>query len=220
VVRDIAADYQENALRLLGNLNTRHRQEQADTMASLRKASRDSFSVFSGAGQDMGVLLSRLREMDVNHTADTLMQPVLAHKLDAVTRLCQKRLDNCTENGALEDGSITDSEDSLDNLSETYRVRLCEAVRRSDDASDVPGKANLQVDDFIMQCLRGETKKVHRPQVKPPGKGVGNANAALEVFLDGIINTLQEKGGRDDLIWAENAVDLVSEDSAFQALTS
>lgn len=161
----------------------------------------------------MAVLISRLREMDVTYTADTLTRPVLAQKLDAVARLCQTRLDNYARDGPLGDDSVSESEDSLDNLSETYRVKLFEAVQRPDDTSDVSGKANLKVDEFIKRCLQGETRKVHHPQVKNPERGAQNANDALEVFLDGFINTLQEKSGKCDLVRAKTVVDVGSEDS-------
>src|SRR5689334_20623422 len=72
VVREIAVDYQENALRLLDNLSARHNHEKKKTMAALRKATREALSLFAGAGQDMAILISQLRDMDVTHTADML----------------------------------------------------------------------------------------------------------------------------------------------------
>ncbi|KAG7292735.1 hypothetical protein NEMBOFW57_002775 [Staphylotrichum longicolle] len=169
-------------------------------MRTLRKACRDAFSVFSGAGQDMGILISRLREMNASHTADTLTRPLLVQKLGGVARLCQSRLDGHVKNGSLEDDL-------------TYRVKLFEAVRRTDNALDVSDEVNVQVNEFIKRCFRGETNKLHHPPAKDPEKNTRNANDALEVFLGGIISRLEENSERSNPPKAETAIDIASEDS-------
>ncbi|KAK3300742.1 uncharacterized protein B0H64DRAFT_334247 [Chaetomium fimeti] len=215
VIRDIAADYKANASNLLNNLRARHGREKKDTLTALRKASSSSFAIFSGAGQDMAILIDKLRDMDVAHTADTIRRPVLAEKLDSVVMLCQTRLTNCDREGLIGDGVASESDDSLDGLAETYRLRLIETVRQSEGQSPkVPGKVDLQVEDFMKQCLYGTTKRITTPTAKKSDKPARNADEALEVLLDGIINTLQEsrEGGNPDRAAAQD-IDIVSEDS-------
>jgi hypothetical protein len=217
IARDIAADYRDNALRLLDNLSTRHGQEKSDTLIAIRKTSRAAFSVFSGAGQDVAVLINGLRDMDVTHTSDALTRPALAEKLDIVARLCQRRLSNYVRNGSVEEDDASEPEDNLDGLADSYRLKLAGAVRRPDDQA--PGdssEVDSQVDEFIQRCLGGETRKArHTETRKSEKKSARNADEALEDFLDGILNRLQESkdGGSLDRAVARNVVD-VSEASA------
>ena len=217
IVRDIAADYRANALRLLDNLSTRHGQEKSDTLTAIRKTSRAAFSVFSGAGQDVAVLINGLRDIDVTHAADALTRPALAEKLDIVARLCQTRLSNYVRNGSVEEDDTNEPEGNLDGLADAYRLKLAGAVRRPDDQT--PGDSNevdLQVDEFIQRCLSGETRKLrHTETRKPEKRSARNADEALEVFLDGILNKLQQNdsGSRLDRAVARNDV-AVSEASA------
>lgn len=161
----------------------------------------------------MGILISRLREMDASHTADTLTRPLLVQKLDGVARLCESRLDGHIQNGSLEDDLVSEPEDTLDSLSETYRVKLFEAVRRPDDAPDVSGEVNLEVNEFIKRCFRGQTKRLHHPPAKDPEKSTRNANDALEVFLGEIIGRLEEKSEGSNPPKAETAINIASENS-------
>jgi hypothetical protein len=216
VVRDIAADYQDNALRLLDHMSARHEQEKTNTLIALRKASRASFSVFSSAGQDMAVLINRLRAMDVTRTADTLRRPALAQKLDVVAKLCQTKLSSYVQNEPFGNDAASESDDSLDDLAEAYQLKLVQAVRRSDDkVFEDSGTMKMQVDEFMKRCLHGGTKRVPRTEARKPDRAARNADEALEVFLDGIINTLQENGGAGGCGHAApgNIVSLVSEDS-------
>jgi hypothetical protein len=217
IVRDIAADYRDNALRLLDNLNTRHAQEKSDTLIAIRKTSRAAFSVFSGAGQDIAVLINGLRDMDVTHTADALTRPVLAEKLDIVAKLCQTRLSNYIRNGSAEEDDASEPEDNLDGLADAYRLKLAGAVRRPDDQTHGDSREVVsQVDEFIQRCLGGETRKARHTETRKAEKRLArDADEALEVFLDGILNRLQESKGADSLgrVVARN-VDDVSEDSA------
>ncbi|KAK4149003.1 hypothetical protein C8A00DRAFT_19259 [Chaetomidium leptoderma] len=217
VVRDIAADYQANALRLLENISSRHGQEKTDTLTALQKTSRAVIPVFSNAGQDMAILVSRLRDMDVTHTANTLTRPVLAEKLDMVARLCQTKLSNCIQNGPPGDDVGDGSDDNLDVLSESYQLKLFEAVRQPGNQTTEKGlgEVDSQVDAFINRRLRGGPKKVHRAEARKPDKSARSADEALEVLLDGIINTLQEDKNGDglDRAAAEDAAEVVSDDS-------
>ncbi len=187
-------------------------------MATLRKASRETFSLFSGAGQDMAVLISKLRDMDAAHTAEKLTRPVLAQKLDAVARLCQTRLDSYTRNEPLEDGTESDPDDTLDGLSNAYRAKLLEAIRRPSEAAETSGAMNSEVDEFVQQCLQGEAKTVRRIKVKKPEESTRNADDALEVFLDGIMSTLQEKNDGSVIARPGDSVDVASEDSDMVAM--
>ena len=198
---------------MLDNLSARHGQEKIDMMAALRKASREAFSLFASAGQDMAILIDKLRDMDTTHTADKLTRPTLAQKLDAVAGLCQTRLNNYKLDGQLGDGPETDSDDPIDDLSETYRVKLFDAVRRPGDAAEVAETMDSEVDEFVKRCLQGDAKNVRHTKVKKPEEPTRDADGALEVFLDGIMNTLQEKNHGRSLVKAGNVVDIVSEDS-------
>ena len=214
VVRQIAADYQENALHLLDNLSARHGQEKIDMMTALRKASREAFSLFASAGQDMAILIEKLRGyMDTAHTADKLTRPALAQKLDAVAGLCQARLDSYKQDGQLGDGPETDSNNPLDDLSEIYRVKLFDAVRRPGDAAEAAEMMDSEVAVFVKRCLQGDAKHVRHTKVKMLEEPARDVDGALEVFLDGIINTLQEGNHGCGLVEAGNAVTVVSEDS-------
>jgi hypothetical protein len=213
VVRDIAADYQENGIRLLDNLHARHVQEKDGMMATLHKASRETFSLFAGASQDMAILINELRDMDAAHTAEKLTRPVLTQKLDAVAQLCQSRLDNYTQTGPLEDAPESDADDTLDGLSATYRTKLLEAVRRVNDASETSGVMNSEIDEFVRRCLHGETKNVRHARAKKPEEPTRNADDALEVFLDGIMSNLQEKEDGGGIVRIESGLGVASEDS-------
>jgi hypothetical protein len=221
IVRDIAADYRDNALRLLDNLNTRHGQEKSDTLIAIGKTSRAAFSVFSCAGQDVAVLINGLRDMDVTHTADALTRPVLAEKLDIVAKLCQTRLSNYARNELLEEDDASGSEDNLDGHANAYRLKLAGAVRRPDNQT--PGdssEVDSQVEEFIQRCLGGETRKPRHTETKKPEKrSARNADEALEDFLDDILNRLQEDNGEGSLgsAVARNVVD-VSECSAMAGM--
>ncbi|KAH6650375.1 hypothetical protein F5144DRAFT_481482 [Chaetomium tenue] len=216
VVRDISEDYKANALNLLNNLSARHGQEKKTILTALRKASNAAFAIFSGAGQDMATLISKLRDMDVTHTADTIRRPVLAEKLDSVVTLCQARL------GPAGDDVLNESENGLDGLAETYRLKLTEAARQSDDQSPgTSGKVELRVDEFMRQCLDGKPKRIPSPAAKKPERPARNADEALEVLLDGIINTFQKSrdGGNLDRA-VENIANVVSEDSDMADIAS
>lgn len=218
MVRDIAFDYQENALRLFENLNARHSMEKDDTRTALRKASQAAFSVFSSAGQDIAILIGGLRDMNTTHTADTLRRPVLVEKLDEVTRLCQTRPSKYTRSGPLGDDVATESEDSLDGLAEIFRLRLVEAIGQSNDQI-LARSSNMgsQVDEFIRRCLHGDAKKAHRARTKAkkPDRPAPNADEALGVFLDDILNTLQERRDDDsiDQVAVKKVIDAATEDS-------
>lgn len=217
IVRDIAADYRENALRLLDNLDTRHDQERSDTLFAIRKTSRAAFSVFSGAGQDVAILINGLRDMDVARTADALTRPALAEKLGAVARLCQMKLSSYVRKGQVEDDEGSELEDNLDGLADTYRLKLIGAVRRSDDRTlGDSSEVDSQVEEFIQRCLDGESRKTRYTETRKPEKrSARNADEALEVFLDGILNKLQENkdGANFDGAVALNAINVVSEGS-------
>lgn len=213
VVREIAADYQENALRLLDNLSARHGQEKAVIMAALRKASREAFSLFASAGEEIVILVDKLRDMHTAHTADKLTRPALAQKLDAVAGLFQTRLNNYKQEGLLGDGHETDSDRALDDLSETYRAKLLGAVRRLDDAAEAAETMDSEVDEFVKRCLQGDTKKAWRAKVKKQEEPTRDADDALEVFLDGMMNTLQENHHGRDISEVGNVANAVSDDS-------
>lgn len=216
IVRDIAADYRENALRLLDNLSARHGQEKSNMLVAIRKTSRDAFSVFSSAGQDVALLINGLRDMDVAHTADALTRPVLADKLDVVAGLFQTRLSNYARSGPFED-DVSESGDNLDVLAETYRLKLDDATRRPDErAPGILSEVDSQVDEFIQRCLDGETRKArHTETKKPERRSARNADEALEVFLDGVLNKLgkDKAGSISDKGAARNVDDVVSEGS-------
>lgn len=195
IVRDIAAEYQENALRLLDNLRARHDEEKTSTLAALRTTSRAAASVFSGAGQEMADLINNLQEMDAAHAADALTRPILALKLESVAQLCQARLESYAD-GKRGSDLATEPEDSLDGLAQTYQAKLFDALGKLDNAVDHPNEVDSQVDEFITRCLSGETIEVQRVEVKKPVKPAKNADdALLEVLLDGIMNTFQETAG-------------------------
>ncbi|AEO53797.1 hypothetical protein MYCTH_2295606 [Thermothelomyces thermophilus ATCC 42464] len=198
VVRDIATDYQKNAISLLETLSARHEEEKAKAAAALRKASRSAFSICSSAKQDIVVLVNTLRGMNVTQTAETIRRPGLAQKLDALSRLCQAELSNSTQDAPTENDASGASENNLNSLTETYRRRLVEAVRRPDAlASGASDVVRSQVDDFMKRCLLAdEVKEVHCTKGKQAGTSVKNADDALEAFLEGIIGTLQESKGR------------------------
>jgi hypothetical protein len=155
--------------------------------------------------------------MDVTHTSDALTRPALAEKLDIVARLCQRRLSNYVRNGSVEEDDASEPEDNLDGLADSYRLKLAGVVRRPDDqASGDSSEVDSQVDEFIQRCLGGETRKArHTETRKSEKKSARNADEALEDFLDGILNRLQESkdGGSLDRAVARNVVD-VSEASA------
>ncbi|KAL2176092.1 uncharacterized protein P884DRAFT_204264 [Thermothelomyces heterothallicus CBS 202.75] len=198
VVRDIATDYQKNAISLLETLSARHEEEKAKAAAALRKASRSAFSIYSSAKQDIVVLVNTLREMNVTQTAEAIRRPGLAQKLDSLSQLCQAELSNSTKDAPTEIDVSGASENNLNGLTETYRRRLVEAVLRPDElASRASGVVRSQVDDFIKRCLlANEVKEVHCTKGKQAGTSVKNADDALEAFLEGIIGTLQESKGR------------------------
>ncbi|KAK4129036.1 hypothetical protein N657DRAFT_630017 [Parathielavia appendiculata] len=198
VVRDIVADYQDNAFRLLDNLSGRHDQERTETLVALRQASRAAFSVFSGAGHDMAVFINKLRDMDVTHTAHTLTRRDLARKLHTVAQLSQTKLGSYVRDEPFGgDAASKFDGGGLDVLAETYRLKLLDAVQRPDGhVSAAVDGVDMRVDDSIKRYLRGETRKVHRPEVSQLKKPARNADEALEVFLDGILGTLQENKDR------------------------
>ncbi|AEO70692.1 uncharacterized protein THITE_46484 [Thermothielavioides terrestris NRRL 8126] len=218
VVRDIAVEYQENALRLLDNLSARHIQERSGTLNALRNASRGAFSTFSGAGSDMAILTAGLRDMDVTNTAETLKCPVFAQKLDDAARLCQAAVGHYTghpDSTASGDGFVWDGEgrsEILGDLAESYRLQLFEATQRPDaQALENCDKVATQVDEFIKCCLRSEPKKVCLAGAKRPGKPARTADRALEVFLDRAIGTLQESSNKEES--PESVVHVASEGS-------
>ena len=198
---------------MLDNLSSRHGREKNDLMTALRKASREEFSLFESAGQDMAILLDKLQDLDTADTADKLTRPALAQKLDAVAGLCQTRLNNYKQGGQLGDGPETDLDEPLDDVSETYRVKLFDAVRRSGDAAEVAETMDSEVDEFVKRCLQGDAKNIRHIKVRKPEESTRDADGALEVFLDGIMNTLQERNHGRDLVEVETVVDAVSEDS-------
>lgn len=215
VIRDIADDYRANALTLLNNLTTRHDQEKTETSTALRKASSATFTIFSGAGQDMAILINKLRDMDVTHTADIIKRPVLTEKLDSVVRLCQSRLSSCIQEGPIEDDVVNEPGDSPNVLAETYRLKLIEAARQSASQSpETSGKVDLRVDEFMRQCLDGKPKRIPSLTIKEPHKPARNADEALEVLLDGIIDRFQESrdGGNLERAVSEDIGNVVSED--------
>ncbi|KAK3309729.1 uncharacterized protein B0T15DRAFT_570447 [Chaetomium strumarium] len=199
IIRDIASDYESNASRLLHNLNARHLEEKAETLAALRKALRAVFSVFSGAGLDMANHIENLRELEIAHAADTLRRPALAEKLDAVTRLCQTMLNSYCQEGPLH-SSITDDgasgkDEGLDNLEEAYRAKLLGAVQRSNSqALESHDEVSSQVHEYITRCLGGESKKTHQVVAKKPGGPARTADEALEVLLNRMIGRMQQNG--------------------------
>jgi hypothetical protein len=231
IVRDIAAEYKDNALRLLDNLRVRHDEEKTSTLAALRTTSRAAASVFSGAGQEMADLINNLQEMDAVHAADALTRPILALKLESVAQLCQARLESYAD-GKRGSDLATEPEDNLDGLAQTYRAKLFDAVGKLDNAVDHPNEVDAQVDEFITRCLSGETTEIQRVEVKKPVKPAKNADDALEVLLDGIMNTFQETAGTsaqsnlgnaavdvdEDLEMAD--IDLLGHDSGLHTLFS
>ncbi|KAL1839276.1 hypothetical protein VTJ49DRAFT_1676 [Mycothermus thermophilus] len=195
IVREIAADYRENATKLLQNLSMRHDQEKKGIFAALRRASQTLFSIFSSAKQDLAVLIENIRGMDITHTGDVLTRPALTQKLDAVAKLCRARLrDNGTE---LPDGEGLNGPDH-DELQHSYQQRLMNALHGVDDQTrDSLDKIASEVDDFIQQCLEGKMGViVQREENAPekPAKKVENADEALEVLLDGILDSLKDNG--------------------------
>ncbi|KAK4098819.1 hypothetical protein N658DRAFT_543497 [Parathielavia hyrcaniae] len=196
VVRDIVADYEENAFRLLDSLSGRHGQERTETLLALKQASRAAFSVFSGAGHDMAVFINKLRDMDVNHTASALARPVLAQKLDTVARLSQAKLGSYVRDEPSGGDAASEADDGPDVLTETYRLKLLDVVQRPDQqVSTATDGVDMRVDDFIKRYLQGETRKTQHPEVSQLEKQARNADEALEVLLDGILGTMKESRG-------------------------
>lgn len=201
-MRDIANDYQENALRLLKNLSARHIEEKTDALTALRKASGAAFSIFSGAGHDMRILSGRLRDMNITDTDTTLRRPALNQKLDVVAQLCQTKLSSNVEDGLeqLEDDSGSElgvAKGRVDGLADTYRLKLCGAIRKPNDQTfEVYDKMNSEVDSFIERCVKGESQPepVSRPEVKKTDTSDRTADEALEAILDKMIaiGTLRE----------------------------
>lgn len=192
VVRDIATDYRKNAARLLETLSTRHDEEKAKTVAALRKVSRSAFSIYLSAKQDLVVLINTLREMNVAQTGEATRRPGLSQKLDVVFRMWQAELNNSTEDAPTKHDASGKSENSLGSLTEAYRSRLLETVRRQDELeSGVTDGIRSQVDDFMTRCLLAdEAKEVHCRKRKQESKSVKDIDEALEIFLEGIIGTL------------------------------
>ncbi|KAK3904520.1 hypothetical protein C8A05DRAFT_13617 [Staphylotrichum tortipilum] len=231
VVREIVAEYHENALRLLDNLRVRHDHEKTSTLVGLQKASRAASSIFALAGQDLADLINSLQEMDVARTADALTRPILALKLESVAQLCQTRLEDYTI-GKPGGDLGTEPQDSLDGLAQTYQTKLFAAVGRN--TAEGPNDVDAQVDDFITGCLSEEITEIRHTEVKKPVKSVKparNADDALEVLLDGIMHTLQKTTGTsaqsdlgNDVVDEEDReiadIDLLGDDSGLHALFS
>ena len=217
VIRDIANDYRENALRLLENLSTRHVEEKVDTLTAVRKASGAAFSVFSDAGHDMRILSGRLREMDVTDTETILKRPALTQKLDVVARLSHTRLSKNVQSGLFPgverhgDESANESEmvnGKIDTLVDTYRLKLCGALQQDNDQTfEAYERMKSEVDRFITQCVQGKSSVVSRPEPKKKDTPNKTADEALEAFLDQIIGNLQEGGDARGFGQAANDVD-------------
>jgi hypothetical protein len=170
----------------------------------------------------MAILINKLRDMDVTHTADTIKRPVLTEKLDSVVRLCQSGLSSCVQKGPIDDDVVNEHGDSLDVLAETYRLKLTEAARQSAGQSpETSGKVELRVDEFMRQCLEGKPKKVPSFAAKEAHKPARNADEALEVLLDGIIDKFQESrdGGSLERAVSENIGIVVFGDSDMADIT-
>lgn len=196
VVRDIARDYEENALRLLENMSARHSEEQSASLIAIRKATGDAVSIFSDSVDDMRILINRLRDMDVTNSVDTRRQ-ALSQKLEAVARLCQSRLNsNATGPDLIADDSVSEPEmanEKFDSLADSYRLKLSTAVRRSDDQVDETfGSLNSEVEEFIKRCLQGKGERIPQPAIQKKDAAKKSADEALEAFLDSMIGTLQE----------------------------
>ncbi|KAK4144871.1 uncharacterized protein C8A04DRAFT_11114 [Dichotomopilus funicola] len=198
IIRDIASDFRRDALCLLDNLSLRHVEEQTNTSATLRSAYRAAFSGFANAAQTMQVQVEKLRRVDITQSVATGKRPPLAEKLEIVTNLCKAKLGGLVEGSAF-DGDDTSRNDP-DSLADSYRNKLVDATRRANDkAVGDLGIAIAEADEFMQQCFRGGARKAQRTEMRKPDKPTRDADEALGVFLDGIINTLQKQedvGGR------------------------
>lgn len=198
IIRDIATDFREDAFCLLDNLSLRHVEEQANTSAMLRNAYRAAFSGFASAAQTMQAQVEKLRRVDITQPVAPVNRSPLVEKLEIVTKLCKAKLGGGTEGSAFDGDNA--SRNDLDGLSESYRNKLIDATRRTNEnaAGDL-GIAIAEADEFMQQCFRGGTGKAQRTEMRKVAKPTRDADEALGAFLDGIINTLQTQedvGGR------------------------
>lgn len=146
----------------------------------------------------MAVLIGRLRDMNVTHTADDFKRPVLAQKIDEITQLSLARLGSYGS-GRFDDEAVSNPEEAgekLDGLAETYKRKLLQAIHRADEQGvERDDGVGLRVDEFIKGCLQGKTKITHsRIEARKPERPAHNADEALEVFLDNVLNGLHGSG--------------------------
>ncbi|KAL2136995.1 hypothetical protein VTI74DRAFT_10471 [Chaetomium olivicolor] len=201
-VREIANDYRENALRLLEGLAARHGQEKVDTMAALRKTSQAAFTVFASAGQDMAVLIDRLRDMDVTRTADVLRRPVLSQKIDEVAQLCQAMLHRYGSGAVGEDvtSEPEDEDENLGSIAEAYRLRLLQTIHLSDNRGrEFDDNISTQVNEFIKQCIEGQPEKNQCTEARKAESPARNTDEALKVFLDRVLGGMHRNDGMNDI---------------------
>jgi len=180
IVRDIAAEYEQNALRMIDNMSSRHWDEKEDMYNLLQQASRKALSIVVDAAFDIRTFTNRLQEVDLSQTTSILSKSGLADKLGVATRSFYQKVKHHTETGSIHDlmpddfNPVSDSESQsevLDALATTYRLRLFDAMQHSDNQDPDSAQSMVkEVNDFIEKCLAGDIKKAARPEAKQKPK--------------------------------------------------
>ncbi|KAK3382781.1 hypothetical protein B0T24DRAFT_602537 [Lasiosphaeria ovina] len=196
-IGDIAKEYKNNALKLIRNLDDRHKMEKIETTTALRSSTRAVLATFTNAKRDTRELVEQMRSMTITRTAPTFAKLQLAEKVELLERLLNAKLrghckttnddlDATSEDPRSESGSASGDEETLE---ETYRKKLSMESKPSGAATrGALEEVDLFINEFFGIGGKKSTSRLPKPARKPGQRGP----EVLEELVDGWIKSLQE----------------------------
>ncbi|KAK0657064.1 hypothetical protein B0T16DRAFT_488261 [Cercophora newfieldiana] len=210
VVDGIAKEYQENAVRLIRNLRSRHTFERTETFKAHETASQEILATFVAAERDMGEIIEQVKSLDAGQVAASVRHQGFIEKLDLICQLyakkSQKSMQTAIEKGSAGDGLVSDNEQDEALISE-FQSKLDQKVRHADSKVERDlEKLHAKAEMLLRGVIPGVKQKTPpQPVHERPKKPQNTFYDIMEGGLDTMISDMQQplEGGLDENVGSQ-----------------